>query len=78
MKVHEDIYQGWPNCGSRAECCLWAFRKIIWTMVYCFIWLSQQTGALQEASTTRSLYVCSLFVISVANCRNIVKWYCGC
>jgi len=25
------------------------YREEQWTMIYCFIWLSQQTGALQEA-----------------------------
>ena len=26
---------------------------------------------------SEKLYICSLFFISIAKCRNIVKWYCG-
>ena len=26
---------------------------------------------------SEKLYICSSFFISIAKCRNIVKWYCG-
>jgi len=26
---------------------------------------------------SKKMYICSLFFISIAKCRNIVKWYCG-
>jgi len=26
---------------------------------------------------SEKLYICFLFFISIAKCRNVVKWYCG-
>ena len=28
-------------------------------------------------SFPKNLYICFIFFISIAKCRNVVKWYCG-